>query len=58
MKNFLIEWETDYCDNFPEHFGELTVEAESENEAIEKFYSMNIRKACLSRVTEVNKYEH
>ena len=53
MKKFLIEWETDFCDNFPERMGEHVIEAENENEAIRKFNALKIQKACISRVEEV-----
>ena len=43
MKKFLIEWETDFCDNFPERMGEHVIEAENENEAIRKFNALKIQ---------------
>jgi hypothetical protein len=30
---FLVEWETDFCDDFPDTWGMDTVKAESEEEA-------------------------
>ena len=33
MKKFMIEWETDFCDDFPEIVGTEIVEAETEEEA-------------------------
>ena len=53
MKKFQIEWETDYCDNFPEQSGDVTIEAETEEEALCKFGEMKIRKACVSNIYEV-----
>lgn len=53
MKKFLIEWETDFCDNFPEKTGDRIIEAETEDEAIRKFNALKIQKACISRVEEV-----
>ena len=34
MKRFYIEWETDFCDSFPERRGSVEIEAENETEAI------------------------
>ena len=53
MKKFLIEWETDYCDSFPEQWGQEIIEAENEDEAIQKFNDLKIRKACIGFVGEV-----
>lgn len=53
MKKFLIEWETDFCDNFPERMGDHIIEAETEEEAVKKFNALKIQKACVSRVEEV-----
>lgn len=53
MKKFLIEWETDYCDSFPEQSGQEIIEAETEDEALKKFYALKIRKACVGYVGEV-----
>lgn len=53
MKKFLIEWETDYCDCFPERFGTNIIEAKTEKEALIKFKNLKIQKACVSRIEEV-----
>lgn len=50
MKKYLIEWETCYCEDFPEKMGEYIVEAENEKEAIKDF---NIFHAVITRITEV-----
>lgn len=55
MKKFLIEWETDYCDDFPERRGEYIIEAENEQEAANKFYLMSFSKAVIINITERNK---
>lgn len=47
MKKYTIEWETDFCDNFPETNGSCTVEAETEKEAIEKFKALKKPKAII-----------
>ena len=52
MKRFLIEWETDYCDNFPERSGECVIEADSEKEAAQEFYKNKIGKAFIVNITE------
>ena len=36
MKKYCIEWETCFCEDYPERSGNFTVEAESEKEAISK----------------------
>ena len=36
MKKYCIVWETCFCEDYPEQTGVLTVEAESEKEAISK----------------------
>ena len=54
MKKYLIEWETDYCDNFPERSGETIIEAANEDEAAQRFYETKLIKACILRVSEVN----
>ena len=55
MKKFLIEWETDYCDDFPERRGEYIIEAENEEEAAKKFNLMSFKKAVIINITERNK---
>lgn len=54
MKKYLIEWGTDYCDDFPERNDEEIIEAETETEAIEKFESLKIPKAIIYKVKELN----
>ena len=55
MKKYLIEWETDFCDNFPERSGECVVEAETEKEAAEKFYDLKIPKSIIMNIQEERK---
>lgn len=52
MKKYLIEWETDYCDAFPERSGEYPIEADSEEEAAKKFYEMSSSKAIIIGIHE------
>ena len=53
MKKYLIFWETDYCDDFPENMGETEIEALSEEEAEIKFNALKIPKAIAYRITEI-----
>ena len=50
MKKYLIEWETCYCEEYPEKQGEYIVEAENKNEAAKKF---NVYHAVITRIREV-----
>lgn len=50
MKKYLIEWETCYCEDYPEQMGEYIVEAENEQEARKKF---NVFHAVITRISEV-----
>ena len=52
MKKYLIFWETDYCDNFPEKSGDCVIEARSEDEAIKIFYGLKIPKASIIEIQE------
>ena len=52
MKKYLIEWETDYCEDFPEKSGECVIEAESEEEAAQKFYKNSVSKAIIFNIQE------
>ncbi len=52
MKTFIIEWETDYCDDFPERRGTSIVMADTEDEAARKFAELKITKACIMNITE------
>ena len=52
MKKYTIEWETDFCEDFPEKNGFCTVEANSEDEAAQKFYAKGIIKAVIIGITE------
>lgn len=54
MKEFLIEWETDYCEDFPERSGEYIIQAENEQDARTKFNSMSCSKAIIINITERN----
>lgn len=55
MKQFLIEWETDYCENYPERTGEYIIEAENEEEAAKKFNLISFSKAVIINISEVKK---
>lgn len=50
MKKWLIEWETCFCEDFPERQGSYTVEAETEDEAAKSF---DVFHAVISRISEV-----
>lgn len=52
MKTYIVEWETDYCDNFHERSGETAIEAETEEEAAQKFYKTSISKAAIIGIYE------
>ena len=52
MKKWLIEWETDYCDDFPEKSGDCVIDAETEKEAAERFNSLKIPKAIITNIKE------
>lgn len=53
MKKYLIVWETDYCEYYPEITGEEIIEASSEEEAERKFADLKIPKAIIFNITEV-----
>ena len=39
MKEYVIDWETDYCeDDYPDYGGSVTITAENKDEAVRKFY--------------------
>lgn len=50
MKKFLIEWETCYCEDYPEKQGSYITEAENEHEAAKTF---NVFHAVITRISEV-----
>ena len=50
MKTYLIEYETCYCEDYPETMGSYTVEAENEEEAAKSF---NVFHAVITRISEV-----
>ena len=52
MKQFLIEWETDYGDHSPELSGECIVTAPDEETAIKIFNSHSHAKQTIINVTE------
>lgn len=54
MKKFYIEWETDFCDCFPEKSGSVEIEAENETEATRKFNALKIQKACISHISTID----
>lgn len=51
MKKYRIEWETCYCEDFPEKMGEMIVEAENEKEAAKQF---NVFHAVIIKISEVS----
>ena len=53
VKKWLIEWETDYCDNFPEKSGECVIEAETEHEAVRKFSKNSASKQIIIGIHEI-----
>ena len=54
MKEYLIEWETDFCEDFPEKTGVCAIKANSEEEAAEAFRALKITKAIIMNITERN----
>ena len=54
MKKYLIEWETDYCEDYREQFGNLIVEAENEEEAAKQFHGSH---AIITNIREVQNGE-
>ncbi len=42
MKRFEIDWETCFCEDFPEKIGTSVIEAETEEEAKEIFYKNTV----------------
>ena len=52
MKKYLIEWETDFCDNSPELSGECIVTATNEQEARKIFNSHSHAKQQIINITE------
>ena len=50
LKTFSIEWETCYCEDYPEQTGEMIVEAVDKDEAAKKF---NVLHAVITRISEV-----
>lgn len=50
MKRYLIEWETCYCEDYPELQGSYIEEAENEQEAVKKF---NVFHAVITKISEV-----
>lgn len=53
MKTFSIEWGTDFCEDFPDRFDFTEIEAETEEEAVQKFRDLKIYKSIIYRVQEV-----
>ena len=53
LKKFLIEWETDFCDDFPERMGVCEVEAETKKDAIQNFYTNHRRKHIITNIEEI-----
>lgn len=50
LKKYRIEWETCYCEDYPERTGEMIVEAVDKEEAAKKF---NVFKAVIISIREV-----
>lgn len=50
MKKYLIEWETCFCEDYPERLGAYIVEAENEEEAAKTF---NVFHAVITSIREV-----
>lgn len=38
LKRFAIEWDTDYCDDYPDPCGTMYVDAVDEDDALRKFW--------------------
>lgn len=57
MKRYLIVYESDYCDDFPELFGECVIEAESKDEAKRKFYEDSDSKTFIISIHEEERNE-
>lgn len=57
MHEYIIYWETDYCDDFPERSGETYIIADTEEEAVKKFYALKIPKSIIFRIEERKKTE-
>lgn len=53
VKKWLIEWETDYCDNFPERRGASVIEAETEEEAAQIFNKNALSKQNIIDISEL-----
>lgn len=54
MKRFEIEWETDFCEDYPELHGYKYIMAETEDEAVSLFYKNRPHfKALVMGVREV-----
>lgn len=51
MKKYLVDWETCYCEDYPERMGSYVVEAENEEEAAK---TLNVYHAVVIGVSEVN----
>lgn len=56
MKKFYIEWETDYCDEHPEDYGDCEIIADTEDEAVRKFYKTHHKKAIIISITESEEF--
>ena len=50
MKKYLVEWETCYCEDYPERQGSYVVEAENEEEAAK---TLTVYHAVVTNVSEV-----
>jgi len=48
---YLVEWETCYCEDYPEQSGSYTVEANNIQEVVDKF---NMFHAVIINISEVN----
>lgn len=50
MRVFTLEWETDFCDDFPEVRGTTTIEANTEAEALEKYKALRNPKTIVFNI--------
>lgn len=54
MKEYVVEYTTDFCDDFPERIGHYFIKANSVDEAEKKFSELKIFKSVISNVYERN----
>lgn len=54
MKEYIVEYTTDFCDDFPEIIGQCFIKANSVDEAEKKFNDLKKFKTIISNVYERN----